>query len=170
MKNIVVIMLIVLILVGCVVFLSNRYNEGANRVFKEVIRFSGWLSDISAIKKDLDINMDASEYHIFVRFKEIGGLKTGDKVRYNGRVVGICEIYQVDPKDKLKYTILIKINDRNVRLKDNSNIYINTLGSGKEKYVEILSDEKAGGYLMKGACVEGEDIEFWPKSPTLPAR
>ncbi len=93
--------------------------------------------------------------HVFIYYNDLYGLRTGDKVRYQGRLVGYAEIFCVNPEEDKRYEVLVVFKDPKLKMKKNSQFYINTSGINNDKYIEIVSSPDETEYIEKGSYVMG---------------
>lgn len=163
-----------LILVASIIYLWYDYQKSKKELDKGIGIFANWLYDIGVAQRSpkstpLSENILKEKIpsnHIFVAFEDLHGLRTGDKVRYKGELVGYAEIFSVTSEDEDRYTILIKFEDPNLKILKNSEFFINTLGSHNIKYIEIIPPKDEKEYLEKGSFVKGRVTITLPPTPS----
>lgn len=96
--------------------------------------------------------------HLFLYYKDLDGLRTGDKVKLSGMDVGTVDIFGIDYQRNKKYIVLVKFDDKKFRVKKNSYFFINTLGIDNKKYIEICPNAEVVEYFEIGECIEGIDV------------
>jgi len=95
--------------------------------------------------------------HLFVYFKDLEGLRSGDRVRSQGKVIGKSEIFRINSDVEKKYEVLIIFNDPNLKINSNSVFRIAPAGMNNERYIEIISPKNETPYLQKGSYVRGAE-------------
>jgi len=101
-------------------------------------------------------NVLEKRYPIYVRFNFTGGLDEDAPVRFAGVEVGEVEgiriMYEEDANVELKLSI-----SQDVKLRTDSQAFINTLGFMGEKYVELSPGTKGNPLLKPGDTIAGTD-------------
>lgn len=166
-KSKALIILTVLILLLSILVLTYIYlYRGADEAIRKIMSgLPSFLTSEEYHKNLLERKKSAKKIksnHLFVYYKDLGGLRTGDKVRYDGKEVGHVEIFWINPEEDKRYEVLFKFRDKNFRVKKNSKFYISTLGLRNEKYVGIYSPETEAEYLEKGSYVKGQESATMP--------
>jgi len=97
-------------------------------------------------------------YNIYIKYNFTAGLTEDAPVRLAGYDIGNVEkIKMIYEKDSTVY-ILVKVwIKEDIRLRNDSNFYINTLGLLGEKYIEITPGTPQTEYIPKNATVIGND-------------
>src|SRR6056297_462448 len=97
-------------------------------------------------------------YNIYIKYNFTAGLTEDAPVRLAGYDIGNVEkIKMIYEKDSTVY-ILVKVwIKEDIRLRNDSNFYINTLGLLGEKYIEITPGTPKKEYIPKNATVIGND-------------
>ncbi len=108
-----------------------------------------------------DINLFSGKgYHLKLIFGYVGGLQPDAPVRLAGIKVGTIQgikMYYDSALDKDQVEILIWLK-RDVKIRQNAEIYINMLGMLGEKYIEIFSSGTSESPLLKaGDKIVGYD-------------
>lgn len=165
-KKMIIIAIILLLLMVTFYFARRVFYNTMSKFAEEISLLStsrGMILFQEITKRnDKKIKDLITSNHIFVTFKNLNGLRTGDQVRYMGKKVGVAEIFWFNSDENERYKVLIKFRDKNFKIKINSKFYIFTLGLANEKYIDIIPPEKEEGFLKKGYCLKGEESEAIP--------
>lgn len=91
-----------------------------------------------------------------VRFGYVGGLEEGSPVYYAGREVGkVDKIVVLAGKERpIVVTLRVSVD---IILRDNTQVYIDTLGMMGEKIIELSPGSEDAPLLQEGATMEGTD-------------
>jgi len=164
-KFIVLIVAVALLFTSILIY--RGISVGIDKAIRKIIQgIPIFLGDNLHIEGIYDKKMDAIKKTksncLFVCYKDLNGLRNGDKIKYKGKTVGYAEIFWINPEEDKRYEVLLKFRDRNFKVKKNSKFYIRTLGLGNEKYIEIVSNENEKEYIKRGSHVKGEESETIP--------
>lgn len=92
-------------------------------------------------------------YPVKAVFSQVGGLKTGNAVRYAGVDVGRIESIDVSPQG----VIVTMMIDKGVKIPQGAKLVISTDGLIGEKFIDITPPEKTLKYIEPGDTMRGED-------------
>ena len=96
-------------------------------------------------------------YTIKVLFNFGDGIKSASPVRVSGTDAGEVKKVTLTEKDgKIRVLIYAWIR-KDIRIPENSEAFINSLGILGEKYLEILPNEKSQEFLQNGGVITGSD-------------
>jgi phospholipid/cholesterol/gamma-HCH transport system substrate-binding protein len=96
-------------------------------------------------------------YPLKVKFNFISGLQKGAPVRFAGAMVGkVQKVEIISNHGEGNVQVLLSMN-KNVRIKKDSEIRIDTLGLMGEKYIEISPGTADAADIQAGAVLTGED-------------
>jgi len=90
------------------------------------------------------------------RFGYVGGLEEGSPVYFAGREVGKVDKLEVLPGKERPIIVTLRVSV-DILLRDNSQVYIDTLGMMGEKIVELSPGTEDAPLLQEGATLEGVD-------------
>lgn len=90
------------------------------------------------------------------RFGYVGGLEEGAPVYYAGREVGKVDAIEVLPGKTRPIIATLRVSV-DVLLRNDSQVYIDTLGMMGEKIVELSPGTEEAPLLQEGAALEGVD-------------
>lgn len=91
-----------------------------------------------------------------VRFGYVGGLEEGAPVYFAGREVGKVKSLEVQNGEERPIVITLEAPSSLI-VREDSPVYVDTLGMMGEKLVEIGSGSKTKPVLQPGAMLEGQD-------------
>jgi len=107
-----------------------------------------------------DVYLIRRGYHLDVVFNFVNGLTKSSPVRVAG--VNVGQVDQIDifydrEAKKTKIKLSAWINDDSLRIEQDSQVFINTLGLLGEKYLEISPGTAGSGFFKAGDTVIGRD-------------
>ncbi len=94
------------------------------------------------------------EYHVYVRFKELGPLTKNMPVYYKGFIVG--RVRNIGPDDDYKASIVkIIINEKNIKLPANTFVIVQKFPN-EQNYLEFIYPDKPSlRFMSRGDILEG---------------
>lgn len=95
-------------------------------------------------------------YEISADFNYTDGVIRGAPVRVSGVEVGRVTELRLTPDKETKVGIVMEV-ERNVKLRKNARVIINSLGIMGEKYVEFQPQSPDAPFLEPGESIRGED-------------
>jgi len=100
-----------------------------------------------------------SGYKVKISFNFVNGVKLGAPVRFAGLDVGQVKSLKIvfDPKEqKSKIEVLCWLK-KDVKIPEDSTIWVNTLGLLGEKYIEIMPGKQYEKCVTQGQMISGQD-------------
>ncbi|HXV28660.1 MAG TPA: MlaD family protein [bacterium] len=91
-----------------------------------------------------------------IRFGYISGLKKDAPVYFAGHEVGKVDRIEIVKGEERPVYVTVRITDE-VRLRENSEAYVDTLGLMGEKFVELTPGSNSASFLEKGRQIQGTD-------------
>jgi phospholipid/cholesterol/gamma-HCH transport system substrate-binding protein len=107
-----------------------------------------------------DVYFIRKGYHVSVVFHFANGITESSPVRLAGVNVGQVDkinLFFDESEKKTKVRVLTWINDERIRIEEDSQVVINTLGLLGEKYLEITPGTKTDDILTDGDEIIGRD-------------
>jgi len=99
----------------------------------------------------------AGTYPVRILYNYISGLEKGAPVRYAGAEVGKVEKVEIlTSSDKSNIAVTLSVRD-GIKIRKDSEAYIDTLGLMGEKYVELTPGTEGSPVVARGETLIGED-------------